>query len=408
MNRRIIISEDEKLRILSLHENRKLKEWNLIMEQETTQIKDIKDTEFAGDVQSCRAAMQSTPINNIPKFGISFQDAQKKWKEANCNGSQNCIPGKASFNQEAGYALCEGKFPGQGATQSTTASSATGVTFAIDNKPTVLNTDQEITDMVKNKKITANTLVFKSPEIPTWTKISALPDDSPIKKAIMGIIATVPPDLPGETFKIIGADGKQVDMDTAAIEKGLMDKTINAETPALDPKTNTWSKVGQIEALKPILAKVVPDYTAPQTEMPSTGNKTLDEWLKTQAGQTYLSKKDRPSQEAFIDYLEQSGDPIIASVGGKEALRGILLGDVNKDTKFGRWLQKGANKLKNVGKVLKGKDVVANTGYNPNQPGQTTGGGGASNPNTTNQTTYSPEEQKKFMDMASQMKLPRN
>ena len=268
--------------------------------------------------------------------------------------------------------ICEGTFTLDGAVAGSTTTatgSATGTTFAIDNKPTVLNTDQEITDMVKNKKITAETLVFKSPEIPTWTKISALPEDSPIKKAVMAIIATVPPDLPGETFKIIGADGNTtVDMDTAAIEKGIMDKTITAETPVLDSKTNTWSKLGQIEALKPILAKVVPDYKTPQAEMPSTGNKTLDEWLKTQSGQTYLSKPDRPSQEAFIDYLEQSGDPIIASVGGKEALRKILLGDVNKDTKFGRWLQRGGNKVKNVGKVLRGQNVVANTGYNPKRP----------------------------------------
>jgi hypothetical protein len=274
--------------------------------------------------------------------------------------------------------ICEGTFSlagASGAAASGTAatSSASGTTFAIDNKPTVLNTDQEISDMVKSKKITADTLVYKSPEIPKWTKISALPEDSPIKKAVMAIIATVPPDLPGETktFKI-SPDGKQQAKDyteeqlTAGIKDGSITKNSYIEVrdasgnPTFQPIMNN-----------PDAAKIInlSSSAAPiQQEMPSTGNKTLDEWLKTQSGQTYLSKPDRPSQEAFIDYLEQSGDPIIASVGGKEALRKILLGDVNKDTKFGRWLQRGGNKFKNVGKVLRGQNVVANTGYNPKRP----------------------------------------
>ena len=365
MNRRIIISEDERSRILGLHENRKNQEWGMLFEADTS-----KTVTAYGTVEACKAAYNTEFLSGIAQkvTGQNWKVIQKKYLVAKCNGKTPCDTGAVS-NKNLAMEICEGTFTLDGAapggSPTTATGSATGTTFAIDNKATVLNTDQEITDMVKNKKITAETLVFKSPEIPTWTKISALPEDNPIKKAVMAIIATVPPDLPGETFKIIGADGKPVDMDTAAIEKGLMDKTMTAETPALDPKTNTWSKVGQIETLKTILAKVVPDYKAPQAEMPSTGNKTLDEWLKTQAGQTYLSKTDRPAQEAFIDYLEQSGDPIIASVGGKEALRKILLGDVNKDTKFGRWLQRGANKVRNVGKVLKGQDVVANTGFDP-------------------------------------------
>ena len=365
MNRRILISEDERSRILGLHENRKKQEWGFLLEQVDTS----KVVTAYGSVEACKAAYDQEFLSGIAQkvTGQVYTVIQKKYLEAKCMGKTPCNTQGAS-NRNLAMEICEGTFTLDGAVAggaATATGSATGTTFAIDNKATVLNTDQEITDMVKAKKITAETLVFKSPEIPTWTKISALPEDSPIKKAVMAIIATVPPDLPGETFKIIGADGKQVDMDTAAIEKGIMDKTITTETPVLDPKTNTWSKLGQIEALKPILAKVVPDYKTPQAEMPSTGNKTLDEWLKTQAGQTYLSKPDRPAQEAFIDYLEQSGDPIIASVGGKEALRKILLGDVNKDTRWGRWLQRGTNKIRNVGKVIKGQDVVANTGFKP-------------------------------------------
>ena len=49
MNRRILISEDERSRILGLHENRKKQEWNLIFEQDNTgcasvpELKNIED-----------------------------------------------------------------------------------------------------------------------------------------------------------------------------------------------------------------------------------------------------------------------------------------------------------------------------------------------------------------------------
>jgi hypothetical protein len=382
MNRRILISEDERSRILGLHENRKKQEWNLIFEQDNTgcasvpELKNIEDEKkFRGWVKQNYGTEKITVggATNSPNAQVSpGRDFIVASPNKFCTNVTSGIWG-AKPASGGGKTLGELYLVANPATPTSTGS-ATGTTFAIDNKPTVLNTDQEITDMVKNKKITAETLVFKSPEIPTWTKISALPEDNPIKKAVMAIIATVPPDLPGETktFKI-SPDGKQPAKDyteeqlTAAIKDGSL--TQNSFVVVTDQATGKSSYQSIMQ--NPDASKIVNLASGPaalQQEMPSTGNKTLDEWLKTQAGQTYLSKPDRPAQEAFIDYLEQSGDPIIASVGGKEALRKILLGDVNKDTKFGRWLQRGGNKFKNVGKVLRGQNVVANTGYNPKRP----------------------------------------
>jgi hypothetical protein len=228
--------------------------------------------------------------------------------------------------------------------------------------------------MVKTKKITQDTFVFKSPEIPKPTKISDLPEDSPIKKAVMAIIATVPPELPGETktFKI-SPDGKQPAKDytaeqlTAAIKDGSL--TQNAFVVVTDQATgkSTYQPIMQnVEASKIVNLAAGPE--ALKSEIASSGNPALDAWLKTPSGQTYLSKPDQKSKEAYIDYLEQTKDPIITQIGGKDALRKILLGDVNKDTKFGRFLQNVGNRTRNVGKAITGKEVTYNTGYNPNQP----------------------------------------
>jgi hypothetical protein len=379
MNRRILINEDERSRILGLHENRRKQEWSFLFEQDT-QLQasgqatlNFQTAKFA-DVQSCKAEGRQGPAALVAKFGLNWGQTQKKWLDSKCNGKTPCDKLGPS-NTNLTDALCEGTFGAASASPvaQTTTGSATGTTFVIDDKPTVLNTDQEISNMVKSKKITKDTLVFKSPEIPNWTKISDLPETSLIKKAVMSIIATVPPDLPGKTKTfLISPDGIQASKSyteeqlTAAIKDGSLSRNAQVEVRDASGMATYQPIMQNVDAAK--IVNLASGPVALQQEMPSTGNKTLDQWLKTQSGQTYLSKPDRPAQEAFIDYLEQSGDPIIASIGGKEALRKILLGDVNKDTKFGRWLQRGGNKFKNVGKVLKGQNVVANTGYNPKRP----------------------------------------
>jgi hypothetical protein len=377
MNRRILINEDERSRILGLHENRRMKEWGMLFEEAVSQIQpsgqatlNYQTAKFA-DVNAC-IAETNQPAALVTKFGLNWAETKKKWIDGKCNGTTPCAAndqtGKTNMN--LGKALCEGTFGGAAPAAQTTGS-ASGTTFYIDNKPTVLNTDQEISDMVKSKKITADTFVFKSPEIPKPTKISALPEDSPIKKAVMAIIATVPPDLPGETktFKI-SPDGKQPPKDyteeqlAAAIKDGSL--TQNAFVVVTDQatgKSSYQSIMQNADAAKIVNLALGPE--ALKSEIKSTGNAVLDAWLKTPGGQTYLSKPDRPSQEAFIDYLEQSKDPIVAQVGGKAAMRKILLGDFSADTKLGRTGQKIGGAFKRAGQALMGKDTGINRGYNP-------------------------------------------
>ena len=292
MNRRILINKDERSRILGLHENRRMKEWGMLFEEAISQIQpsgqatlNYQTAKFA-DVQSCKAEGQQGPANLVTnKFGLNWVETQKKWLDSKCNGKTPC-DNKATSNINLTNALCEGTFgaASSAAPAAQTAGSATGTTFYIDNKPTVLNTDQEISDMVKSKKITADTFVFKSPEIPAPTKISALPEDSPIKKAVMAIIATVPPDLPGETksFKI-SPDGKQPPKDyteeqlTAAIKDGSL--TQNAFVVVTDQatgKSSYQSIMQNADAAKIVNLASGPGQVADQFK--TTGVPELDAW----------------------------------------------------------------------------------------------------------------------------------
>ena len=320
MNRRILINEDERSRILGLHENRKRQEWGFINEADTS-----KTVAAYGTVEACKTAYNTEYLSGISQkvTGQNWKIIQKKYLEAKCNGKTPCDTG-AESNKNLAMEICEGTFTLAGAAApaaQTTTGSATGTTFAIDNKATVLNTDQEITDMVKAKKITAETQVFKSPEIPTWTKISALPEDSPIKKAVMAIIATVPPDLQGETksFKI-SPDGKQPAKDytaeqlTAAIKDGSL--TQNAFVVVTDQatgKSSYQSIMQNVEASKIVNLASGPESL--KSEFKTTGVPELDAWLKGPIGSAWDKMEGKLKEKSLDTYKRQ--DPQLKAIMDK-------------------------------------------------------------------------------------------
>lgn len=359
MNRRILINEDERSRILGLHENRRMKEWGMLFEEAVSQIQpsgqatlNYQTAKFA-DVQSCKAEGQQGPANLVTnKFGLNWVQTQKKWLDSKCNGKTPC-DNKATSNVNLTNALCEGTFgaASSAAPAAQTAGSATGTTFYIDNKPTVLNTDQEISDMVKSKKITADTFVFKSPEIPAPTKISALPEDSPIKKAVMAIIATVPPDLPGETksFKI-SPDGKQPPKDyteeqlTAAIKDGSL--TQNAFVVVTDQatgKSSYQSIMQNADAAKIVNLASGPGQVADQFK--TTGVPELDAWLKGPLGSVWDKMEEGKLKEDSLDTYKRQ-DPQLKAIMdkiGEGKVRDAL------GTKRNNMLARGFAKIRKAG-----------------------------------------------------------
>ena len=67
---------------------------------------DFKSMGFT-DIKACKA---TPPFQLLPKAKMTLANAQKQWKQMNCNGSKNCQQGSAQFNIELVSALCDGSF----------------------------------------------------------------------------------------------------------------------------------------------------------------------------------------------------------------------------------------------------------------------------------------------------------
>jgi len=347
MNRRILINEDERSRILGLHENRKQQEWGMLFEEAVAAtIEAAKAAAGApGATADTGGACASAPGLKSKEDEVKFRAfAKKNYGEETVAFGKINTPGFVDspslfcnpkfkalgivYNHKpasgGGKSIGELFLAGGGAAAggTTATSSASGTTFAIDNKPTVLNTDQEISDMVKSKKITADTLVYKSPEIPKWTKISALPEDSPIKKAVMAIIATVPPDLPGETktFKI-SPDGKQPAKDyteeqlTAAIKDGsLTQNSFVVVTNQATGESSYQSIMQNPDASKIVNLASGPGQVADQFK--TTGIPELDAWLKGSIGSVWDKMEEGKLKEKSLDTYKRQ-DPQLKAIMDK-------------------------------------------------------------------------------------------
>ena len=176
MNRRILISENERARILGLHENRRMKEWGLINEQEqTTQYykdqtgKVIKlvgnysaplgstpatPEEYAAQnpapvkfipngydsIEACKADYKTTYLGGVSLkvFKQNYTVIQKKWIESKCNGKLPCDKSGPS-NTNLAMAICEGTFNMSGpvVTTITTTVAPTVTTNTTTAAPTV-------------------------------------------------------------------------------------------------------------------------------------------------------------------------------------------------------------------------------------------------------------------------------
>ena len=180
MNKKILISENERSRILGLHENRRMKEWGLINEQmkyiknKTTNVAtmfngpiipadsvEISQLEFqnltktggAGatgvvpapaavvpapapfipngyeSVEACKTAFNTTFLSGISQkvFGQPYTVIQKKWLDAKCTGKTPC-DNKGVSNRNLSMAICEGTFNMSGPVVTPPASNASTVT----------------------------------------------------------------------------------------------------------------------------------------------------------------------------------------------------------------------------------------------------------------------------------------
>jgi hypothetical protein len=188
MNKKILISENERSRILDLHENRRMKEWGLINE-EMIYIKDAngKASMFNGSIppigstkidkvefdainkllgtaaapvtpapapvtpapapfipngydsiDACKADYNTSFLSGISMkvFKQNYKVIQKKWIESKCNGKLPCDKLGPS-NKNLSMAICEGTFNVSGPVVTPPASNASTVTPPASNASTV-------------------------------------------------------------------------------------------------------------------------------------------------------------------------------------------------------------------------------------------------------------------------------
>jgi len=216
MNKKILISENERYRILGLHENRRMKEWGLINEQ-TQYIKDATGkvsilqgplvvpqgstvitqqdyettlkTQQPAPVVPQPAAVVPAPASFIPNgydsidackatyntsflYGISMKvlgqnhlAIQKKWISSGCNSKTPCDKTAAS-NKNLAMAICEGTFNMSGPVVTPPASNALTVTPPASNASTV-------TEPIDTRTLLENELKAKN------IKISGVQDPLP-------------------------------------------------------------------------------------------------------------------------------------------------------------------------------------------------------------------------------------
>jgi len=327
MNRRILINEDERSRILGLHENRKREEWGMLFEEAVTGV--IPGTEGKPVVPTV-----STPPATRDEI-IAFQTYAVNTKKENLGtkdvlGKGPGVDGVFGPKSQAAWAKHSADY-GKSKEIQTSGNDALTYTYyikdAAGNETTkIFTTIDELNKAIAAKQVTQETAVWRR--------------DLGVKKLVKDInsvaindaIASIAPDAkladkPGSTFKI-SPDGKQPPKDynteqlTAAIKDGTLTQSAFVVVTDATSGISTYQSIMQ----NPTTAKIVNLASGPEalkSEIKSTGNATLDAWLKTPGGQTYLSKPDQVSKEAFIDYLEQSKDPIVAQVGGKAAMRKI-------------------------------------------------------------------------------------
>ena len=411
MNRRILISENERSRILGLHENRRMKEWGLINE-EMIYIKDAngKASMFNGsippigstkidkvefDAINNQLGTGSTPAPVVPApepvakapepvakapfiptgydtieackaagakdvsskvfAGQDWEVVKAKWVESKCNGTTPCIAGTMSSNINLRKAICEGTFT-MGGPAAATPSEYTVYKGGVPSKMTVDQISQGLADgtIKPTDKVWDTTKGQGSDAI---VPLSTLTSDTKIQASIK----TIAPELAGveKTYEI-SADGRAaaIKYTKETLTKAIADGTLNKDSAyviIVDPATQakSYQKIMLNTDLIPIInsASGAQPITA---ERKSTNIPELDAWLKGPIGSAWDKLTDLKQKESMFDSFEKT-DPIITKLKdtvGKGPLRSAL--GMAADTGVGRGLQR-----------LRGKVGASITGNQP-------------------------------------------
>ena len=349
MSRRILISENERSRILGLHENRRMKEWGLINEE-------FKPTGY-DTIEACKAEAPQTASSKV-FAGQDWEVVKAKWVESKCNGTTPCNAGTQASNINLRKAMCEGTFTMGGPAAAATPSEYTVYKGGVPSKMTVDQISQGLADgTIKPTDKVWDT--NKGQGSDAIVPLSTLTADTKIQASIK----TIAPELAGveKTYEI-SADGRAaaIKYTKETLTKAIADGTLNKDSAyviIVDPATQakSYQKIMLNTDLIPIInsASGAQPITA---ERKSTNIPELDAWLKGPIGSAWDKLTDLKQKESMFDSFEKT-DPIITKLKdtvGKLPLRSAL--GMAADTGVGRGLQRLRGK---VGAAITGNQPVA-------------------------------------------------
>lgn len=315
-NRRIIINEDDRSRILNMHENH-AKRNNLNF----------------GRLRLNEAAAQPT---DVAAFQDYMDTVSQTW---NNGGTLNKGAGYGNFgpNTQTAWATYGDTYE-----QEQAGGGIENMSFNVNGTKMNYASDEELKNAVQGGQVTMDTQVwYQGIPTGTWTAISALPAEEQGKfKVVKTTVAGMAPDVSQAkefTLSQTGSGAGQK-MSLSAIDAAIKAGTIN-NTWFYVNANNQYESITKNAELKALLDVAAGPQSATQ-QVTSTGNQAVDAWLQTPEGVYFKTKTTPQAKEAFIDYLEKTGAGIIAQAGGKKALRQAALGAVSADTGIGRFGQR--------------------------------------------------------------------
>jgi hypothetical protein len=308
-NRRIIINEDDRSRILNMHENH-AKRNNLNF----------------GRLRLNEAAAQPT---DVAAFQDYMDTVSQTW---NNGGTLNKGAGYGNFGPNTQTAW------GTYGDQYEQSKANKAKTFQVgDRSGTNLSTMtlDQIANAVKTGEITTASYFNDNGQMKPVI-------DSPEIKAELDKVAqpvAAKANLSQYSFNV---GGKAVKYNTEEdLKSAVENKQVNTNTQVYSQKLGAWTPISsQSEnvdfdiVFNPQKYGIIPDIATQQVK--STGNQAVDTWLQTPEGVYFKTLTNDKAKEQFMDYLEKTGAGIIAQAGGKKALRQAALGAISADTGIGR------------------------------------------------------------------------
>ena len=309
-NRRILINEDDRSRILGMHQNH-AKRFNLNF----------------GRLNEA-ASKPATEVLTTKDDIIAFQDWVVNTKKQNLGrknplGKGLGVDGLMNAGGPTEVAWNSGLGDEYMKTKGMLGSGIENMSFNVNGTKMNYASDEELKSAVQGGQVTMDTQVwYQGIPTGTWTAISALPAEEQTKfKVVSDTAATISPDVSQAkefTLSQTGSGAGQK-MSLSAIDAAIKAGTIN----------NTWFYVNannQYESItKNTELKALLDAAAgPQSATTQgTGNEAVDQWLASGLGQAWKQLDAEGKGEKYLDFLERQGN-IPPVEGGKDAFRQLI------------------------------------------------------------------------------------